>query len=335
MNLPPIVRMLLWPISLLYGCGARLRAWLYTHGWLKQERLKAPVISVGNLTVGGTGKTPMVIWLAEQLLADGKHIAILSRGYHGSNGTSDEIELMKLRLQGRVAFGVGKNRFAKGQRLENTQPIDVFLLDDGFQHLRLRRDLNILLMDASRPLHGEALLPAGRLREPVSAMSRANLVVFTRAEMAPGAQEAIAKLSTFPVFAASTRLQGFRRFGGEMRLQSAGEIGAGPFLPFCGLGNPEGFWNDLARWHVPVAAKKAFRDHHRYSNGDVTGLERAAEQAGAKAFITTEKDEQNLTEAQSFKRPVHVAVIDFVLSSESECLAAIDRVLASRLGAVA
>src|SRR3981189_1542717 len=164
MSVSPPVRILLWPLSLLYGAFVRLRVWLYAKGLLKQKRLNAPVVSVGNLTVGGTGKTPMVIWLAEQFLAEGKRVAILSRGYRGTNGTSDEIELMKFRLQGRVEFGVGKNRYAEGQRLEARQPIDIFLLDDGFQHVQLARDANILLVDASCPLRNEALLPSARLR---------------------------------------------------------------------------------------------------------------------------------------------------------------------------
>src|SRR5207249_10644744 len=248
MSFSPLMRTLLWPLSVAYAAVVRVRAWLYAQGWLRQRRLKGTVISVGNLTVGGTGKTPMVIWLAEKFLGDGKRVAILSRGYRGTNGTSDEIELMKFRLQGRVTFGVGKNRFAEGRRLESQQSIDVFLLDDGFQHLQLARNLNILLMDASRPLAGESLLPAGRLREPLVAMSRANLIVFTRAETASGTLEAIGKLNQYPVFAASTRLLGFRRFGGESTLLSASEIRARPFFAFCGLVNPDAFFRDLGNW---------------------------------------------------------------------------------------
>src|SRR5438105_2837848 len=264
MNVPSLLRILLWPLSLLYGGAVRLRVLLYQKGWLKQKRLKGTVISVGNLTVGGTGKTPMVIWLAEKFLAEGKRVAILSRGYRGSNGTSDEVELMKFRLQGRVAFGVGKNRFAEGRRLESQQPIDIFLLDDGFQHLQLARDLDILLMDASCPLNGEGLLPAGRLREPLSAMSRANVIVLTRTEAAPGAHEAIEKLSQFPVFAAATRLIGFRRYGAGIQLQPAQEIGGGPFFAFWGLGKPEAFFGDLQAWGLPVCGGTVFPDHHRY-----------------------------------------------------------------------
>src|ERR1700675_826269 len=127
MNLPRAVQILLWPLSQLYGLYVRWRAVFYARGWFKAKRLKANVISVGNLTVGGTGKTPMVLWLAEKFLADGKNIAILSRGYRGAHGSSDEIEFLKRRLGGRVLFGVGPDRFASGSRLESANAIDVFL----------------------------------------------------------------------------------------------------------------------------------------------------------------------------------------------------------------
>ena len=335
MNVPPLLRKLLWPLSVLYGAvvGARVR--LYAHGWLKQKRLNGTVISVGNLTVGGTGKTPMVIWLAEKFLADGKRVAILSRGYRGANGTSDEIELMTFRLQNRVSFGVGKNRFEEGRRLESQQSIDVFLLDDGFQHLQLARDLDILLMDASRPLGGEALLPAGRLREPLAAMSRANLIVFTRADTASGTLEAIGKLQQFPVFAASTRLLGFRRFGGEVNLLSANEIGAGPFFAFCGLGNPDAFFRDLGNWRLAICGQAIFPDHHRYTQRDVSACQQAGKRVGANAFVTTEKDAQNLSALRFDETPLYVAVIDLVVTPEADFRNVLDRTLAADAGAPA
>jgi tetraacyldisaccharide 4'-kinase len=335
MNFAPLLRGFLWPLSLLYGAAVRARVWMYQKGWLKQRRLKAPVISVGNLTVGGTGKTPMVIWLAEKFLADGKRVAILSRGYLGSNGTSDEIELMKFRLQGRVAFGVGKNRFAAGQRVEAQQPVDIFLLDDGFQYLQLARDLDILLMDASRPMQGELLLPAGRLREPLRAMSRANLVVFTRAETVPGTFEAIERLSQFPVFVSVTRLSGFRRFGSDSSLQSKEEIGAGPFFAFCGLGNPDAFLRDLRNWGLAVCGQAIFPDHYRYGERDIVTIEQAAKQAGANAFVTTEKDAQNLLGRKFEETPLYVCVIDLVVSPEADFRSLLDEMLAVRTKAVA
>ena len=335
MNVPSLLQRLLWPLSLLYGAGVRVRVWLYANRWFKQKRLNAPVISVGNLSVGGTGKTPMVIWLAEKFLADGKRVAILSRGYRGANGTSDEIELMKFRLQGRVSFGVGKNRFAEGRRLESRQSIDVFLLDDGFQHLQLARDLNILLMDASRPPAGELLLPAGRLREPVAAMSRANLIIFTRAETASGTLEAIGKLDQYPVFAASTRLLGFRRFGGESAPPSANEIGAGPFFAFCGLGNPDAFFRDLGNWGLAICGQASFPDHHRYTQGDILEVRRAGKRAGASAFVTTEKDAQNLGSLQFEETPVYIAVIDLTVTPEADFRNVLDQTVAAGAGAAA
>src|ERR1700680_3867084 len=208
------LRILLWPASKLYGVGVALRTRLYAHGWRKQKRLKAAVISVGNLSVGGTGKTPLVMWLAEKLLGQGQRVAILTRGYRGTAGSSDEVELTRSRLQNRLIFGVGKNRFAEGRRIESHQAIDIFLLDDGFQHLELARDLDIVLMDASRSM-AQPLLPAGPTREPLSALTRAGIIIFTRTENTAGAKEAIQRLSNLPIFAASTRLISFRRIGGE------------------------------------------------------------------------------------------------------------------------
>jgi len=333
MSFPPLLRSFLWPLSVLYGAVVGTRVWMYKKGWLKQRRLKAAVISVGNLTVGGTGKTPMVIWLAEKFLADGKRVGILSRGYRGSNGTSDEIELMRNRTGNRVVFGVRKDRFAAGTHLESEKPIDVFLLDDGYQHLSLARDLNILMIDGSVKLKDEWLLPAGVLREPISACCRADILIVTRKTERPDIEARDSH--KFSIFYAQTRLCGFRLAGNQEIPNYLSEIGPGPFFAFCGIGNSEAFWGDLARWHVVLAGRKAFRDHHRYTKGDVRRLEEAADQSGAKAFITTEKDEQNLGQARLFKRPLYVAVIDFVLSSESEFLAAIDRVLSGRHGAAA
>jgi tetraacyldisaccharide 4'-kinase len=324
MNLPPLVRILLWPLSVVYGGYVRTRAWLYENGWLKQSRLGGKVISVGNLTVGGTGKTPMVLWLAEKFLAEGKRVAILSRGYRGSGGTSDEIELMKHRLQGRVMFGVGKDRFAEGHRIEQQEPIDVFLLDDGFQHLPLARDLDILMLDGSRKLKDQWLLPAGSLREPISACRRADILVVTRKTERPDIEADDAH--KYSIFYAQTRLLGFRRYGENSGLLYLSEISNGPFFAFCGIGNPQAFFNDLSHWHVSVAGQGMFRDHHRYTRADLRRLEKAAQSAGAVAFVTTEKDAENL-DKESTAIPIFVAVIDFVLTGESEFRATLDRKL--------
>jgi tetraacyldisaccharide 4'-kinase len=318
MTLPPFLRVVLWPVSLLYGEFGRLRARLFANGILKQKRLGKPVISVGNLTVGGTGKTPMVIWLAERLIAQGERVGILSRGYKGKDGTSDEIEMMKFRLRGRAMFGVGGDRFEQGKRLESS--VDVFLLDDGFQHLGLARDVDILLIDASQPLARQTLLPTGRLREPVSAMARADVLVFTRTETVAGTSAAIERFQDFPVFSAATRLVGFRRLGTDAPVLSADEIGPGPFYAFCGMGNPRAFSQDLQNWKLPVADRCEFPDHHRYDARDARELEQAAERAGAKALLTTEKDAQNLAGVSFAVTAVFVVLIDLEVSKPESLL---------------
>jgi len=335
MNLPPAILIALLPLSWLYGEVVRIRTALYAHGWLKQKRLSVPVISVGNLTVGGTGKTPMVLWLAERFLAEGKRVGILSRGYRGSNGTSDEIELLKSRLGASVVFGVGPDRYVEGHRLESQQRIDVFLLDDGFQHLQLARDVDILLMDASRDTGRDRLLPSGRLREPISAMARADVLVFTRTEAQFGASSAIERLSEYPVFAARTRLVGYRLLGDDVKVLDAAEIGEGPFFAFCGLGNPQAFFRDLEAWGVPVCDRTVFADHHRYMADDIRKLQQAAKDAAAKAFVTTEKDAQNLSGVRFEEYPVYVSVIEFEIASEEGFLAAIENKLRSHQGVAA
>jgi tetraacyldisaccharide 4'-kinase len=332
MNLPRGLRIVLWPFSKAYGLYVWWRHALYARGLVKPQRLKATVISVGNLTVGGTGKTPMVLWLAEKFLADGKKVAILSRGYRGSHGSSDEIELLKRRLGGKVLFGVGPDRFACGSRLESDNTIDIFLLDDGFQHLQLARDLDILMLDGSRKLKDEWLLPAGPLREPIAACKRADILIVSRRFERPVIEAEDAH--RFAIFYAQTRLLGFRPFGFHTETKYLSEIGSGPFLAFCGIGNPEAFFDDLSRWHVPVTEKKSFSDHHKYSRKELQQLQSRAEASRAAGLVTTEKDAANLPQA-SLRLPIWIAVIDFVFSAESELLVAIDRKLAARQGAAA
>src|SRR5262249_23548352 len=190
----PALRALLWPFAVLYGAVVRLRALLYRWKILRTRRLRGTVISVGNLTVGGTGKTPMVLWTAERMASEGKRAAILTRGYRGGNQAdarglprSDEVALLHERLGGRAQLGVGKDRYAAGQALER-HGAEWFILDDGFQHLALGRDANIVLIDATNPFGGGRLLPAGGLPEPKAAPRRGGGGVITRSGTAPAVQ---------------------------------------------------------------------------------------------------------------------------------------------------
>jgi len=262
-------------------------------------------------------------------LAQGKRVGILTRGYKGTAGTSDEIELMKLRLQNRPVFGVGPDRFANGKRLE--ADVDLFLLDDGFQYLALARSADILLVDASQPLARQKMLPTGRLREPLSAMNRADVLVFTRAETVPGTSAAIQRFEEFPVFSGATRLLGFRRVGEGSELLSGEEIGSGPFYVFCGIGNPKAFFRDLRNWGVPVADQCEFADHHRYDQRDARELEAAAKGAGARALLTTEKDAQNLAGVTFSELPVYLVVIDLLIAKEEALLSLLCEKITARM----
>ena len=332
MNIPRPLAIALWPLSRVYARCVSLRKSLYAKGLLKPKRLNATVVSIGNLTAGGTGKTPMVLWLAEKFIAEGKKVAILTRGYRGSDGTSDEVELLRHRLRDRVRFGVGSNRYEIGRRLESEHEVDVFLLDDGFQHLQLARDLDIVMLDGSRKLRDEWLLPAGLLREPIAACRRADILIISRKSERPPVEARDAH--KFCIFYSQTRLLGFRRLESIDEPRYLSEIGSGPFFAFCGIGNPEAFFADLARWHVPLVQRKTFADHHKYSPRDVQRLELDAATSKATAFVTTEKDVANLP-ASAFRIPVWVAVIDLVFTAESELTAAIDRILKTRRGVAA
>jgi tetraacyldisaccharide 4'-kinase len=331
MKIPRPVAILLRPASRVYERIVGWRNAKFESGSWKAKRLRATVISVGNLTVGGTGKTPMVLWLAEKLLAEGKNVAVLSRGYHGTAGTSDEVELLRSRLGDRVKFGVGADRYEAGSRLESQSHIDVFILDDGFQHRQLARDLDILMLDGSRKLENEWVLPAGALREPISAVKRADILIVSRRFEKPWVEASDAH--KFSLFYAQTRLLGLRRFGTNSELSYASEIADTRVLAFCGIGNPDAFFQDLERWHVPVVGRRTYRDHHKYSSADVRAIERMAESVQATALITTEKDAQNISGA--FTMPVWVTTIDLVFTAEGELVATIDRILDSRRGAAA
>ncbi len=334
-QIPRGLAIALWPVSIVYGLVVWVKNWMYDAGWLKAKRLKGAVISVGNLTTGGTGKTPMVLWLAQRFLAQGKSVAILSRGYKGSAGTSDEIELLRGRLGDEVRFGVGPDRHASGAKLEAERRVDIFLLDDGFQHRQLARDLDILMLDGSRKLKNEWLLPAGSLREPISARRRADLYVVSRKSETSAVEAEDAQQQR--IFYAQTRLVEFRRLGaGPTESKYGSTINRSPSFAFCGIGNPDAFFADLVSWRVELSGEQAFRDHHPYSDLDVEQLEVAADKVSAADFVTTEKDAANLAlVGRNFRRPVWVAVIDFVFSAENEFVAAIERVLREKRGAAA
>ena len=292
-----LIETILWPLTLPYGAVTYLRTSAYHKGILRQRRLDGTVISVGNLTAGGTGKTPMVLWIAQRLLAEGKSTGILTRGYRGEGdgaaSTSDEVQLLRARLGERVALGVGADRFASGIELAK-RGVECFILDDGFQHLQLARDVDIVLIDATNPFGGGHLLPAGRLREPLSSLSRADVIVITRSDHAPAVEAVIRRNSNAPIFYARAHLESVRAFRREYPGMEYAEARSRKWFAFSGIGNPAAFRTDLMAWGFDIAGYKDFPDHHRYTAQDVKTIEAEAGAAGANAIICTEKDSFNL-----------------------------------------
>jgi tetraacyldisaccharide 4'-kinase len=311
----------------------RLRALAYRHGIFRQRRLKGIVISVGNLTVGGTGKTPTVAWIAQRLSESGKAVGILSRGYRGSarinsiasanisnppqSRLSDEVWLLGQRLGPKALIGVGSDRFAHGTALER-QGIERFVLDDGFQHLQLARDVDIVLIDATAPFDGGRLLPTGRLREPVSALARADVVLITRSERAPAVEAVVRRHSAAPIFYAQTQLDDVRVAENTAQPGAPAEWLGRKVFAFCAIGNPAAFFDDVRHWGMELVGQREFPDHHRYSRAEAEELENEASAAGAEALICTQKDIYNLGEVRFQKLPLYSCLVSMRVSEPEE-----------------
>ena len=317
---------LLAPFSSFYSLITRIRAWCYARGIFRQRTLPGTVISVGNLTVGGTGKTPMVLAIAERLAGEGKRTAILTRGYRGTSASkmgnhaaseilqSDEVALFRERLAGKVQLGVGANRYEKGAVLAR-HGIAWFVLDDGFQHLKLRRNADVVLVDATDPFGGGRVLPAGRLREPVSALRRADTVVITRSgrASAPAIEAIIRRHTDSPIFYASTRIESVLRIPRLDVSFPAQDWPRARFLAFCGIGNPPAFYEDLRHWGFQMVREHSFPDHHVYTASEAAGLEQEAADSRADALLCTEKDVWNLRNVQFMKFPAYCCRISLDL----------------------
>ncbi|HEX2713600.1 MAG TPA: tetraacyldisaccharide 4'-kinase, partial [Candidatus Acidoferrales bacterium] len=288
--------------------------------------------------VGGTGKTPMVMWIVERLLADGERVGILTRGYRGrqdeqGRSLTDEVAVVRARLGPKAQYGIGANRYEKGLMLAR-HGVGWFVLDDGFQHLQLARDVDIVLIDATDPFGGGHLLPAGRLREPRTALARADIVVITRSEHAPAVEAVVRRHTRALIFYAQTEFQGVFAVHQDIPALESSDARGKRFFAFCGIGNPAAFFEDLLRWGIGVVGRVAYRDHHRYSSRDAEELTARAQSAGAEAVICTEKDIYNLVGIEFKPLPVFFCRIALRLSSAEEFWRAVTQTIArSKRGA--
>lgn len=331
---------LLVPFGKLYGRIVDLRNLLYDRGFLKSLHLPGTTYSVGNLTTGGTGKTPLVGYIAQVLLDRGEQVCILTRGYgrkspaqrvlvsdgeqilvDAETGGDEPVELAR-KLHARAVIVADADRVsAANWAYERFGPTH-FILDDGFQHRKVKRDLDIVCIDATNPCGNGRILPAGSLRESFSGLSRASAIVITRAELASDLKGLTQRLRTrnpdAPIFSCYTGLRGICALDDFLSGNLDGiwsEMSPERFFAFSGIGNPGSFFESLRRWKVNVVGEKAFGDHHRYDDQTMKAIEIEAVKAQAELLITTAKDAVKLTELGT-PLPCFVALTDTVIDDE-------------------
>jgi tetraacyldisaccharide 4'-kinase len=326
------------------------REWLYARGLLHSHALDCPVVSIGNLTVGGTGKTPAVELAVRTLMDLGFRPGVLSRGYGRRGGgvqvvadaasirldaeeAGDEPFLLARRLPG-VPVIVGPNRYEAGRVARGRFGVTAVVLDDGFQHRTLRKDLEVLMARAAQPWGNARLLPGGPLREPLSGLARAHLVVATGARRLEDAAEVgstVASVApTVPVLTAvHVPTECFE--SSSMRFVPLGTLTAGRLVAFAGIGSPAGFRRTLEEAGAGVVDFQAFPDHHWYTREDLARLQRRAVEVGADGFVTTEKDWVRLRPLPPLRRPVYVLSVRLMLTSgEPHWRAAFERITVER-----
>jgi tetraacyldisaccharide 4'-kinase len=328
------IELLAWPLARMWMSGARGK---YERNLREQRRIDAPVISIGNLSMGGTGKTPCVLRVAELLKGRGKSPGILTRGYGRvspekilalapgaivpAERTGDEPQIF-LRA-GIAPVGIGGDRYRAGMQLRDKFAVDILVLDDGFQHVQLARNVDIVLIDALDPVGGGGVFPLGSLREPFPAVARADVVLITRAHLsplAPAIERAVRQWNTHaPVFRAALEPRAWV----DSRAGTCYPAAEPPFRragAFCGLGNPQSFRRTLERLGVTPLGWFEFADHHRYRAWAIRRLEHHFTALGADAMITTEKDVVNMSGDGPASLPVYYLKVSMAIEREEEFL---------------
>jgi tetraacyldisaccharide 4'-kinase len=328
-RIPPALAPVLWMPGLAWEALVRARNGLYNAGLLKRRRLPNPVISVGNLTLGGTGKTPLVIHAAGILSSLGYTPAVLTRGYRrdrpgqprilppgrGDDGDAsllgDEPALIRRRVPS-AWMGVSADRYGAGRLIARHAPDAVFLLDDGFQHRALHRDLDIVVLDASRPLGSDRVFPRGTLREPPHALRRCHAVVLNEAPeetAAAAVEEEIRRLRCKAmVFHCRQRIRALVPFASWSRAAGDGDPVSAVRSAYlaAAIGNPARFRLDVGILGIEVRGARFFPDHHRIGRREWTLCAEEARKKGADAILVTEKDAVKITEPPDF--PLLVSV---------------------------
>ena len=320
---------LLHGLSVPYIGAVRLRQWLYGRGVLKTKRLPCKVVSVGNITAGGTGKTPMATYVARLVWRLGHDVAVVSRGYGGSAGkkggivsngreilmgpgeAGDEPYMMASNLNG-IPVIVGRDRFEAGMTAIRNFGTHVIVLDDGFQRIQLARDINIVLLDATRPLGNGFVLPRGPLREPISALSRADIFVLTRcdAELSAGSKHITKMAGDKPIFQTAHVPFVKETVFPEGTPRNVESLLGRRVFAFSGIAENSQFRRTVESFGCHVSGFMGFPDHHPYADGDLAAIRDAAAASGAESVLTTEKDHVRIADRMPWRTETAVIGVD-------------------------
>jgi tetraacyldisaccharide 4'-kinase len=289
-----LLRLLLRAVSCLYSVVIALRNFSYSKGWFKTHRADAPVISIGNITTGGTGKTPLVIWRCNLLRQKNIRCAVLTRGYKSKGSRlSDEPAILARNCAGARVI-INPHRLAGAAQAVTQFAAGVLVMDDGFQHRRLARDLDILAVDATCPFGFGKLLPAGLLREPLTALRRAHAAVITRCDLAADAQltgleETLRSANPNMIIATSTHKPICAR-SAEPNEISLKDLRGKNIFAFCGIGNPQAFIKTIRKLQLNLVGSKIYNDHYNYTDSDTADIYEEARYLDADLVLTTQKD---------------------------------------------
>ncbi len=320
------LRGVLWVASMPYRAVVILRNALYASGWFRVYRASVPVISVGNLTAGGTGKTPACVYIAQWFRERGKRVAILSRGYKAlEDGANDEARELEELLPD-VPHLQSANRTEIAQIAIDELEMEILLLDDGFQHRRMLRDLDIVLLDATNPFGWGHMLPRGLLREPIAGLRRADLVLATRCDLvAPqelaGLRTRVQRIHPKAAWVESIHCPiGWRNSAGNQR--SLEELKGRSVVAVCGIGNPAAFLQTLEKLEVLIADRITYPDHHAYSSQDIDDILRRIEglRQPIEAIVCTGKDLAKLSTESIGSYPLFALQVELQILTGEDVL---------------